>query len=158
MGMPMYALGVLPLIHQLDAITVKQIWYADDACVLKTWYDDLVSLGPSYGYFINASKCFLLLKDHCSVGADLFEGTGINVCNDGRRYLGSAIGTDDFVESFVSEQVQTWHDELSLLANIAQSHAAYSAYINGFESKWTFLCRSYYSLYFPFVYSFGHTN
>jgi len=103
-----------------------------------------VSHGPNYGYFINASKRFLLLKDCHSAGTDLFEGTGVNICSDGRRYLGSAIGTDDFVESFVSKQVQTWHDELSLLTNIAQSqpHAAFSAYIHGFESKWTFLCRT----------------
>ena len=32
MGMPMYALGVLPLIHKLDIYAVHQIWYADDAC------------------------------------------------------------------------------------------------------------------------------
>ena len=34
------------------------------------------------------------------------------VCSDGWRYLGSAIGTDEFVKSFVLNQVQTWRDEL----------------------------------------------
>jgi len=80
---------------------------------LHQWYDDMESHGPNYGYFINVSKCFLLLKDCCSAGTDLFEGTGVNVCNDGRRYLGSVIGTDDFV--FVSKQLQTWHDDYHYL-------------------------------------------
>jgi len=150
MGMPMYALGVLPLIHKLDAHSVTQIWYADDACAcgslqdLRHWYDDLVSLGPSYGYFINASKCHLILKNTSTASTDLFQGTGVTVCRDGRRYLGSAIGTDEFVEAYISNQVQTWHDELSLLTDIAKSqpHAAFSAYIHGFESRWTFLCRT----------------
>jgi len=82
-----HAKGVLPLLHQLDAVT--QIWHADGVCAcgslqdLCQWCDDLVSHGPNYGYFINASKCVLLLKDCHSAGTDLFEGTGANVCSDG---------------------------------------------------------------------------
>ena len=150
MGMPMYALGVLPLIHKLDTHAVHQIWYADDACAsgslrdLRRWWDDLLLLGPDYGYFINASKCWLLLKDPAAADAALFDGTGVNVCSDGRRYLGSAIGTPDFVNNFVSAQVQAWCDELSVLTDIARSqpHAVFSSYVHGFASKWTFLCRT----------------
>ena len=32
MGMPMYALGVMPLIHKLNTHSITQTWYADDAC------------------------------------------------------------------------------------------------------------------------------
>ena len=39
MGMPMYALGALPLIHQLDAHSVTQIWYTDDACACGSLQD-----------------------------------------------------------------------------------------------------------------------
>ena len=31
-------------------------------------------------YFINASKCWLLLKDPAAADAALFDGTGVNVC------------------------------------------------------------------------------
>ena len=31
--MPMYALGVVPLIQKLTDVDVSQIWYADDAAV-----------------------------------------------------------------------------------------------------------------------------
>ena len=100
-----------------------------------------MSLGTDYGYFINASKCWLLLKD--SVNADV-DGTGVNVWSDGWRYLRSAISSSDFVNNFVSAQVQSWCDDLTLLNDIAtsQPHAVFSPYIHGFASKWTFLCRT----------------
>ena len=39
------------------------------------------------------------------------------------------------------KQLQTWHDELADFTQ-SQPHAAFSAYIHGFESKWTFLCHT----------------
>ena len=56
--------------------------------------------------------------------------------------MGSAIGTDDFVKSFVFNPVQTWRDDLTLLTDIVRSqpHAVFPSYIHGFVSKWTFLC------------------
>jgi len=58
MGMRMHAFGILPLIHKLNTNAVHQIWYADDAYAsgslqtLCQWWNDLLSLGPDYGYFI----------------------------------------------------------------------------------------------------------
>jgi len=126
---------------------VHQIWYADDACAsgslqnLRQWWNDL---GPDYGYFINASKCWLLLKDSATADANLFDGTGVNVCSDRQWYLGCGIGISDFVNNFVSEQVQSWCDELSLLNDISRSqpHAVFSSYVRGFASKWAFLCQT----------------
>ena len=92
---------------------------------LHHWWNNLL---PDYGFFINAFKCFLLLKDGSVVDSTCFQGTGVNVCYDGHtcRYLGSAIGTDNFVES---DQFQTWCGKLSLLIDVA-SHAAFSSYIH----------------------------
>jgi len=59
MGMPMCALGVMPLIQKLNTHSITQIWYADDACAcgslqdLCQWWDDLLSHDPDYGYYIN---------------------------------------------------------------------------------------------------------
>ena len=59
--MSMYALGVLPLINQLDYLA-QQVWYADDASAegrltqVREWWDAIISLGPSYGYIVNLSK------------------------------------------------------------------------------------------------------
>ena len=40
-------------------------------------------LVPAMVILLMLLSVFLFLKDHCSVGADLFEGTGVNVCSDG---------------------------------------------------------------------------
>lgn len=65
LAMSFYALATLPLIKRLPT-SVKQVWYADDATAvgtisnLRTWWDALASLGPSYGYFPNAAKTWPL--------------------------------------------------------------------------------------------------
>ena len=51
LAMPMYALGVVPLINSLSDDLVNQVWYADDAsacgCLsdVRRWWDKLVSTG-----------------------------------------------------------------------------------------------------------------
>jgi len=60
--MPMYALGIVPLIQQLADHEVSQIWYGDDASAgdslqnLCSWWDILIRKGHDFGYFPNASK------------------------------------------------------------------------------------------------------
>ena len=66
-GMYVYALGILPLIKQLDHIA-RQVWFANDASAggklaqLRAWWDLVVALGPGYGYFANPSKTWLIVK------------------------------------------------------------------------------------------------
>ena len=43
----------------------------------------------------------------------IFEDTGIHFTTHGRRYLGAAIGSADFVQSFVNDKVKEWSDKLS---------------------------------------------
>jgi len=67
LAMPFYALATVPLITKLSD-SVDQIWYADDAAAtgkiscLRSWWDDIVTHGPSFGYFANASKTWLVVK------------------------------------------------------------------------------------------------
>ena len=127
---------------------VKQIWYADDAAAaglltdLRTWWDMLCDIGPQFGYFVNSSKTFLIVKEtHLPMAHAIFENTGIQVTTQGRRYLGAAIGSADLVQSFVNDKVKEWSDELSRLSEIGltQPHAAYSALTHGLLGRWTFL-------------------
>ena len=61
LAVPMYALGILPLI-QHSSVDVNQVWYADDAAAtgtvlnLKEWWDNINNLGPSYGYYLHLCK------------------------------------------------------------------------------------------------------
>ena len=73
----------------------------------------------------------------CKCYQETFQNTDISITTRGRPYLGSPIGTKDYVESFVEEKVSKWSRELSLLATVAKSqpHAAYAALTHGMSSK-----------------------
>ena len=149
LAMAFYALSTLPLIEKLPSTT--QVWYADDASAsgtvddLKTWWDALNLLGPDFGYFPNSSKTWLVTKpQHLSSAKELFGKTGVNITCEGRPYLGSPLGTEDFVTEFVKKKVEIWSSELTLLSGIAlaQPHAAFAAYTHGLKNKWSFLSRT----------------
>ena len=151
LGMVMYALASLPLIYSLSDPNILQVWYADDASSvgklndLRTWWDSLLSTGPSYGYFPNASKTYLLVKEDWVEAANgIFGDTGVSIELNGRKVLGSPIGSSEFIHEFVSNNILKWVTQLELLADIAVPHpqAAFSAFVHCFSSKWNFLSRT----------------
>ena len=144
----MYAISTTPLIHRLMTEDTKQAWFADDASAagdlhaLRRWWDHLIRIGPEYGYYPNAPKTWLIVKEESYVQAQaVFRGSGVSITKEGKRHLGAAIGNDAFKEKYVREKVATWVEEVERLTRIAESqpHAAYAAFTHGLASKWTFL-------------------
>ena len=91
LAMAMYAIAIRPLINHLQSESLKQIWYADDAAAggelsdLKAWWNHLIQLGPDYGYYPNASKSWLVVKeDHLTAAEAIFSDSGISITNEGR--------------------------------------------------------------------------
>ena len=82
-----YSIGILPILFHLhDNCTCPQIWFADDAGAggklndLKKWWDEITSVGPSYGYFPKPSKSWLIVKPEFTDEAKvLFSGRGVNI-------------------------------------------------------------------------------
>ena len=151
LAMAMYAIAITPLINILERESLKQIWYADDAAAggklshLKAWWDRLTELGPDYGYYPNASKSWLIVKEEHLPAAEItFRESGVAITKEGRRYLGGAIGTRMFVETYAREKVSEWTQEVERLSSIAtsQPHAAYTVFTHGLVNKWTFLSRT----------------
>ena len=148
LAMGMYALGTLPLIHELNPYA-RQIWFADATAggkltQLREWWDKIVSLGPTFGYFANPLKTWLIVKSpHLQAATELFHGTGVNITVEGKRHLGAAVGRQSFVHQYVEEKVAQWVQELDDLATIARSHsqAAYAT-SHGFIGKWSYLIRT----------------
>ena len=141
---------MMPLVHKAKQAGTIQSWFADDSAAasvlrrLRRWWDILASDGPAYGYFPNASKSILVVKERCYREAlELFSDTSVVVTCNGARYLGAAIGSADFKENFVSTKVREWADELTRLADFARSQpqAAYYAYVSGLRSRWAFQSR-----------------
>ena len=147
--MAMYGLATIPLIRKLNGIC-KQIWYVDDSAAcgsidqLRIWWNQLSAEGPAFGYFVNASKTWLVTKDnHLENATNIFAGSGVNITSDGRPYLGAAIGFEKFVEEYVKSKVESWMSNTTLLSEIAKSQpqAAFSALTHGLLSKWTYFSR-----------------
>ena len=99
--------------------------YADYAAVggslsaLREWWDDLFSSGPMFGYYPNASKSWLVLKDEsAALAPSIFGDTGINLTTEGHRYFGSVIGSSNFVACFVEKKVSDSVDQIIKLNSI----------------------------------------
>ena len=101
--------------------------------------------GPDYGYFVNSSKSWLIVKERdLSEAQSFFQGTEINITTEGKRFLGAALGIPSFTKSYASDKIQEWSDEVKQLATIALSHphAAYTAFTHGLRAKWLYLMRT----------------
>ena len=149
MAMAFYAIATIPLIEKLKE-DMLQVWYADDAAgtgklsPLRTWWDNINSIGPAFGYYPNASKSHILVKEHLKQEAhDIFKGTNLQIITDGKEYLGGSIGTHQFANEFISSRVRDWITNIDTLSEIAQCHpqAALTVMTHGFMSKWTYLMR-----------------
>ena len=127
LAMAMYSVAIMPLIKQLNGV-VKQIWYADDASAggritdLRVWWNRLQELGPRYGYFVNSFKSHLLVKDdNLAIGTNLFCDTDVQVSTAGHRYLGAPLGSESFIESYITSKVSEWLAEIHKLAELANT-------------------------------------
>ena len=152
LAMPMYAMATIPLINHLGSMAdVKQVWYADDASAvgrlnpIRHWWNQLNTAGPKFGYHPNASKTWLLTKEeHLDQARTLFNDTQVNITTHGRPHLGAPLGCKEYVSEFVSDKVDCWVQELTMLADIAKSqpHAAHAGFTHGYMHKFSFLCRT----------------
>ena len=151
LAMAMYALGTLPLIRAVTSPGANQTWYADDASAggtlrhIRQWWDLFSAAGPDFGYFANSTKSWLMVKEqHLEEAKRIFAETGIHITCEGKRHLGAALGTRNFVVEYVREKAANWKAEIGRLSSFARSepHAAYAALTHGLMSHWSFLLRS----------------
>lgn len=152
LAMPFYALATIPLIRELsNQSSVKQVWYADDSSAtgkfldIRKWWDSLTVRGPSYGYYANNSKTWLIVKPSVEASAkEIFKNTGINITTEGRPYLGSPLSQLSYIKEFVNQKITTGQSSILTLTDIASSqpHAAFAAFTHSLSSHWLFLCRT----------------
>lgn len=151
LAMAFYALATVPLAEACRVGDLGEVWFADDASAsgelkaLLSWWNKLCEVGPMYGYYPNAAKTWLVVKaDHIEEARRLFKNTGVQISTEGRRELGAPLGSQSFVEGYVTGRVETWLSELDRLCIVARSqpHAAYCAFCQGLRGKWLHLSRT----------------
>jgi hypothetical protein len=126
------------------------VWLADDAAGggkldnLLEWYDNLEHCGKKWGYLVNGSKSWLITKPDMVDKARETFGDRVNITTDGKRHLGAALGTKAFRDEYSNDLVANWVKQLKALCEIAitQPQAAYTAYVRGFNSKFTYFQRT----------------
>ena len=113
---------------------------------LRNWWNQLKEIGPLYGYFVNPTKTWLIVKEeHMSSATYLFHKEGIrspyreestwvqpsdpdpsqrNMSH--QKLLASCVKEMEKLTTFVS----------------SQPHAAYAAIAHGLSGKWTHLART----------------
>ena len=102
-----------------------------------------VSLGPSYGYYVNEEKTWLVVKpDYLNQAWSVFNDTKANITLAGRPYLGSPLGSVTYMKGYVKSKVELWNNTLRSLSEIAklQPHAVYCAFTNEVSSQWLYFC------------------
>ena len=124
--MPMYALATIPLISRVgESLSIVQVWYADDVSAagdllsIRSWWDNVASHGPAFGYYANGSKTWLVTKEsHQDKAREIFLDMQIRITSKGRPLIGALLGSREFIDHFISEKISQWGEDLSLLAEI----------------------------------------
>ncbi|XP_066916388.1 uncharacterized protein [Clytia hemisphaerica] len=155
LGMAIYALGVTPMLNillfRINNQHNRMVAFADDITAagtleaLKQWWDHLLEIGPSYGYFPQPTKSWLIVKsDQLDQARQTFAGTQIKITSEGERHLGAVIGTDENKSQYINKKIDDWTQEINLLAEIAATYpqAAYSAYVSSYQHKLTYFLRT----------------
>jgi len=122
----LYAVGTLPLIQSLKNPSAwTQVWYADDtfACGELTsiwrWFDLLLQQGPSYGYFSNAAKSYMVVHlSSVAFAKSVFGSLGVHVVTS-HCFLSSFLGGAPARNSFVQVKVDQWVSDVHHLSRMA---------------------------------------
>jgi hypothetical protein len=147
--MAFYAISTIPLIDKLKQ-DVLQVWYANDAAgagnlsPLCLWWDKISDLGPAFGYFLNASKSHLLVKQHFMDQArDIFKGTNLSIITEGKEHLGGFIRHEPFLREYITKCVQEGISSIEVRSKVRLCHpqAALTVLTRGMASKWIYLMR-----------------
>ena len=120
-------------------------WYAPIIELLYNWYKRLSQEGKKFGYLVNGSKNWLIVKTQdLADEAELVFGEEVRITTEGQRHLGAAIGSQEYKDQYCSGKVQGWKENIELPAEIAKSqpHAAYIAFTKGYKSKCACLMRT----------------
>lgn len=114
---------------------MTQVWCAEDTSAggylsnLSEWFLLLCSQGPHFGYFLEPSKCFIVVASfRLSAAKVIFGDLNIQVVTV-HRFLVGYIGDSGDRHKFVLQKVLEWSDQVKTLAAVAsQPHAACSSY------------------------------
>lgn len=130
LAMPWYSVNTSIMIQNLRAycLVIKQVWLADDSTggwrimQLYDWYQQLSKEGEMFGYLVNGSKSWLIVKlEALADEAKRVFGDEVNKTTEGQRHLGALIVSQGYKDQYFEEKVPVWKEEIGQLPEIAES-------------------------------------
>ena len=128
LAMPWYSVTTSYMSLRKQTPEVKQEWLADDSAgggklvPLYDWYKRLTLEGTKYGYFVNGSKSWLIVKSELlAEEAKKVFGDEVNVTTEGHSHLGAVIGTKEYKDQYCGDKVLKWKKEIEALRNCKES-------------------------------------
>lgn len=87
----------------------------------KTWWDQLCTVGPKYGYYPQESETILIVKERFQAKAKAMLGkSGIKISTRDERHMGAVIASERFKDEHVSNKVEKWDQDIEQLSNNAK--------------------------------------
>eukprot|EP00794_Sanderia_malayensis_P005783 gene5783-6483_t len=136
--MGLYAIGIKPLLNLL-----KDEEYLDEDFTgiekikkLRKWWDNIVKLRPSIGYFPKVTKRVLIVNNqHLQEAIGVFHHTGVQITAEVNRHLGAVVGSRAYKMKYVSNTMQRTvpriSNDLQPLKNAIRNHFI-KALLNGY--------------------------
>ena len=149
-----YALGTSILLDRLKltSATTRQVSLADDITGaekildLRIWWDKIISKRKKFGYYVNDSNSWLIIKDpnYLDHAQNILKDTGIKFTCEGKRYFGAVIGSDDFKSEYVREKITNWTQEIIKLTEYSKTQplVAYAIFCRVVLHKYTYFMRT----------------
>ena len=76
---------------------------------LLEWYKRLCVEGELYGYIVDGSKSWRIVKSEKDAArAKEIFGDQVNITTEGQRHLGAALGSNSFKDTYCSKKVENW--------------------------------------------------
>ena len=148
-AMAMYGISIMPMIRKLNP-SIVQKWYADDGSMAGTLPDlldafkTLKTIGKAFGYFVNAPKCQLIVRNCLHKKAERISKNSEVEITDGNRVLGSVIGERRFCAEKTKDFTEKMITMIQKLAKFAKTSPqnAYACLTKCLQSKLTFMSRT----------------
>ena len=156
-AMAVYVIVIIPMILMIEDITskiddsTKTAAYADDVIAagktiqLKNWWKKLCMLGPKFGYYPEASKLWLIVKEKAKKRAFTgFKDTVIKITTEGQRHLGAVIAYSKYKRKYVRNKTNELINEIKVLSVIAKTEpqATDSCFVTAFKHKSSYIMRT----------------
>ena len=106
---------------------------------MKTWWDQLCTMSPKYGYYPQASKTILIVKKRFEAKAKaIFGKSRIKISTRGERHMRAVVGSERFKDDYVSNKVEKWVQDIEQLSNIAKEEpqSALSSFTRAIFHRW----------------------